>query len=122
MLRGWATAALGEAETGIGELREGLAAYEATGAAMDRPYFLGLLADALARAGRAAEAVRTLDAALSGEDRPGFYRAELLRLRAELTGDEEAARAAVRFAREQGAVALERRATLPARNLQKAST
>jgi predicted ATPase len=127
MLRGWAKGALEDADTGIAELREGLAAHAATGAAMDRPYFLGLLAETLARDGRASEAVTLLDEALAGDGRAFFYRAELIRLRAELTGDREAARGAARLAREQGAVALERRATatlatLPPRNLQEDST
>jgi len=127
MLRGWAKGALEDADTGIAELREGLAAHAATGAAMDRPYFLGLLAETLARDGRASEAITLLDEALAGDGRAFFYRAELIRLRAELTGDREAARGAARLAREQGAVALERRATatlatLPPRNLQEDST
>jgi DNA-binding winged helix-turn-helix (wHTH) protein/tetratricopeptide (TPR) repeat protein len=120
MVHGWATGALTE-------LREGLAAHAATGAAMDRPYFLGLLADALARAGQVSEAVTVLGEALAGAERPFFYRAELLRQRAELTSDRGTAEQAARLARAQGAVTLERRAAatiamLPPHSLQETST
>ncbi len=52
VLLGWATAAAGESARGIALIHEGLAAWQATGTGMRRPYFLALLADALLRAGR----------------------------------------------------------------------
>lgn len=126
MVRGWAAGALGDPGAGLEDLRAGLAAHAATGAAMDRPYFLALLAETLDRAGRRDEAVATIDEALAAlpDGRPFYYEAELWRLRGELADDAEAARRAVAVARRQGAVALERRAaaTLAARNLHTGST
>ena len=63
--RGWAVAELGEPVKGIEELRQGLAAYEATGASLWKGYSLGLLARALARAGRFEQAQSTVADALS---------------------------------------------------------
>jgi tetratricopeptide (TPR) repeat protein len=53
---GWAEAELGDAEGGIEKMRRGLAQYELTGAKLRCPYFLGLLADQLRKAGRLDEA------------------------------------------------------------------
>lgn len=85
MLRGWGLAATGETATGLDELSAGLDAYRATGAAMDLPYFLGLLADVHLRAGRPDEASEALDEARTIPRARGyFYEPELLRLRAEV--------------------------------------
>ena len=46
ILRGWALAEQGQGEEGIAQIRQGLAAYRATGAELWRPYFLALLAEA----------------------------------------------------------------------------
>jgi predicted ATPase len=51
-LRGWALAMQGQAEEGIAQLRQSLAAYRATGATRDRPYYLALLAEASAQVGQ----------------------------------------------------------------------
>lgn len=117
--RGWAMAAQGEPDEGIGELRRGVALSRATGARMDDAFFLGLIADACARAGRAAEALATLDEARAAVPRDGryFWDAELSRLRGELLvregrreeGETEMRRA-LRVARDQGSPMLERRA------------
>ena len=53
MLRGWALAEQGRDAEGIAEMRQGLAAHEATGALLVRPYWLSLLARAYGRSGRA---------------------------------------------------------------------
>jgi predicted ATPase len=84
--RGWARVEQGEVEEGINELQRGLAAYEATGARLWRPYSLGLLAQALSRAGRNEDGLTLVTEALSivqhsGED---WATAELLRLKGEL--------------------------------------
>ena len=54
ILRGWALAMQGQAAEGIAQMRQGLAAWQATGAEVIRPYYLGLLAEAYGqdRAGR----------------------------------------------------------------------
>jgi DNA-binding SARP family transcriptional activator/pimeloyl-ACP methyl ester carboxylesterase len=121
MLRGWATAAGGEAEAGIAELRRGIELARVTGARMDDAYFLGLLADALVGAGEPAQALDVLREALQAvpRGRRFFYDPELHRLRAEalraLGDDEEAeaaARRALEVAREQGGRSLELRAAM----------
>ena len=86
VVRGWALADGGRAEDGIAELRRGLADYGATKAEMWSPYFLGLLAAAQGRAGRA---VAGLDLASDTVDRADrtdahWIKADLHRLRGEL--------------------------------------
>jgi predicted negative regulator of RcsB-dependent stress response len=85
------------------------------------PYMLTLLADARRRAGRADEAMLTLDEALAVAAANGerWYEAETLRLRGELLLEvsdersaEQALRQALELARAQEARALERRAAL----------
>ena len=82
MLRGWALAAGGDAAAGSGELRRGLAAYQATGGEQWLPYFLALLAEAQ---GPAAEASGALDEALARAERTGerWFEAELYRRKGE---------------------------------------
>src|SRR5215470_7632706 len=65
VLQGWADAQRGEATTGIGRIRDGLAASEATGTRVGTPFFLALLAEALALAGKIEEALATLGDALA---------------------------------------------------------
>ena len=43
ILRGWALAEQGQREEGIAQIRQGLAAWRATGAELLRPYFLALV-------------------------------------------------------------------------------
>jgi len=124
MLLGWAQASLGQGVEGIARLNEGLAAYDRTGTEMDRPFFLGLLADAYARSGQSREALTVLDEALGSvsSGRPFFYEAELQRLRGSLfqqdnpLQDREAAEAsfwqALDLARRQQARSLEMRTLL----------
>jgi hypothetical protein len=121
ILQGWADAQKGEAKTGIAHIRDGLAAYEATGARVLAPLFLTLLAEALAFAGKIEEGLAALDealaqAAVSGE---GGWDAEIHRLRGELTARlpypdpakaEESFRTALAIAREQGTQGYELRA------------
>jgi predicted ATPase len=49
VLQGWARATHGQGEEGIAQIRQGLEAWQATGAAIGWSYLLGLLADVYAR-------------------------------------------------------------------------
>jgi predicted ATPase len=60
VLHGWAVAQKGEATTGIACIRDGLAAYEATGNRASTPFYLTLLAEALALAGKIEEGLAAL--------------------------------------------------------------
>jgi len=122
VLRGWALAALGQVEEGIEELVCGLEASRATGARMEDPYYLGLLADAYLRAGEIEPGLSAVAEALeaASRERSQFHEAELHRLRAALLlaadGADRAAEAslqeALAIARRQGSPALELRAAL----------
>jgi predicted ATPase len=94
-LRGWALAERGQGEEGIAQIHQGLAAYQATGATRDRPYYLALLAEASARVGRTTEGLEALTEALAtlGTSGARWWEAELYRLRGELllSADKEAA-------------------------------
>ncbi len=85
-VRGWALAQQGQEEEGIAQIRQGLAAYRATGAAMDQTHILALLAEAYARVGWAEEGLSVLAQALVAVHKTGerHYEAELYRLRGEL--------------------------------------
>ena len=121
VLRGWAQAAGGAAE-GVQEIVCGLRASRATGAQLEDPLYLGLLADAHLRTGAAAAGLEAVDEALeiATRERARYYDAELLRLRGELllaagrpiADAETELRAALAVAREQGARSLELRAAL----------
>ncbi len=65
MNRGWALVEQASVTDGLQELRRGLAAYEATGARLWRAYFLGLLAQALAKADRIQEGLAAAAEALA---------------------------------------------------------
>ena len=71
VLRGWAIARLGEASDGIALIREGIAAYRATGAELESRHWLSILASACAKAERLEEADRVLDEALSQAHKSG---------------------------------------------------
>jgi class 3 adenylate cyclase/predicted ATPase len=121
ILQGWADAQKGEATTGIARIRDGLAATEATGTRVSTPFYLTLLVEALALAGKIEEGLAALDdasvtAAVSGET---GWNAEIHRLRGELTGRlpypdpakaEDSFRTALAIAREQGTRGYELRA------------
>ncbi|MCZ6861119.1 MAG: AAA family ATPase [Alphaproteobacteria bacterium] len=86
VLLGWATAAGGECETGIAQIREGLAAWQSTGTGMRRPYFLALLADALLLADQTEEGLNIIAEAEALIERTGETRwhAETVRLKGAL--------------------------------------
>lgn len=97
VLHGWALAVDGASGEGRAELEEGIERYRATGAAMDLPYFLALLADVAIRANDTSAASTALDEAVAlVAERPSyFYLPELKRLRGLVclaAGDLDAAR------------------------------
>jgi DNA-binding SARP family transcriptional activator len=119
VLRGWALTQLGSPEAGVEEAARGLAMSRMTGARLDDPYYLGLLADGYLRAGELDAARAALDEGLERSARDGapFYEPELRRLlalvllqRGELTEAEATLRAAVSCARSQSSRSLELRA------------
>lgn len=67
------------------EIREGLAALEATSTVLVRPHFLALLAETVAKAGQTTLALSLIDGAIElvHRNNEGYYLAELYRLRGE---------------------------------------
>jgi predicted ATPase len=132
MVLGWARALLGSRQEGIDQLREALAAFDQTKTEIDRPLFLGLLADAYISDGQMQRALAVLDEALQSvsSGRPIFYEAELHRLRGSVLQqagpqqDWEAAEAsleqALAVAHQQHARSLELRAILSLSKLREA--
>jgi len=127
--RGWALTLMSGSDAHLPQIREGLAAWESTGARLMRPQCLGLLADALRATSQPEEGLRVLDEALATAEATGerSYDAELYRLRGELLlsrGDVSAAEAsfmqALAVSREQHASALELRAATSLVRLERA--
>jgi predicted ATPase len=87
VLRGWGVAMQGQGAEGITQLRQGLAAWQATGAGLERPYFLVLLAEGYGKVGQLEEGLKTLADALKQLEKTEEHRyeAELYRLKGELT-------------------------------------
>jgi class 3 adenylate cyclase/predicted ATPase len=121
ILQGWVVAQRGEATTAIACIRDGVAAREATGNRGATPFYLTLLAEALAFAGKREEGLAALDDALAKAAVSGVrgWDAEIHRLRGELTSRspypdpakaEESFRTALTIAREQGTRGYELRA------------
>jgi predicted ATPase/class 3 adenylate cyclase len=122
-LRGWALAASGQGEEGMAQIRQGLAAYQTTGASRVRPYQLALLAEASTQVGQTTEGLAALAEALAMLDKSGvrWWEAELHRLRGELLLQHEGAQPgeveacfqqALDIARRQQAKSLELRAAM----------
>jgi predicted ATPase len=118
---GWALAEVGEAERGIGYMREGLETQKAIGTREDFPVFFEMLAGACARVGRGEFALDVLAEVLHETERTGlcYWTPELYRARGEALmsvspeNEDEADgwfRRAVGVAREQRAKSLELRA------------
>jgi predicted ATPase len=86
VLRGWALTAQGQMEEGIAQMRQGMTAWQATGAEADRPYYLALLAEGYGKAGRTEAGLHVLAEALAVVDaiEERYYAAELYRLQGEL--------------------------------------
>jgi predicted ATPase/DNA-binding winged helix-turn-helix (wHTH) protein len=123
LYRGWALAEQGLEKEGLTELRQGMAAYRATGAGLGLPYQLARMAEVYARTGQVQEGLSALAEALVATDKTGDRRwvAELYRLKGELTlqsksegreGAEEYFLRAIGIARGQQAKSFELRATM----------
>lgn len=86
VLRGWALTAQGRGTEGIAQMRQGLAARRAKKAELQRPYFLGLLAEAYGEAGQAEEGLSVLAEALALAENTGErnWEAELHRQKGQL--------------------------------------
>jgi predicted ATPase len=86
ILRGWALVQQGRAKEGIGQMRQGLRAFRATGAEEGRPYFLSLLAEAHGTLGEPEAGLTILTEALTLMDTTGerVWEPELYRLKGEL--------------------------------------
>jgi serine/threonine protein kinase len=120
VLRGWARSASGETSDGISWIENGTRNYRATGAVLMMPFFLALKAEALYLADSTSEALEVLNEAEALAERfeQSFWCAELHRLRgvflaaigAEETQIEASFCEALRIAREQKSISLERRA------------
>ena len=84
--RGWAVAQQGEVGEGIAQIRQGLAAWRATGAGAALPWFLALLAEACGSVGQLDEGLRALEEALAAvqHNEEHHYEAEGYRLKGEL--------------------------------------
>jgi predicted ATPase/DNA-binding SARP family transcriptional activator len=128
ILQDWALAEQGQEKARIAHMRQGLAAYQAIGAGLWRPYSLSLLAQAYQIAGQVKEGLTVLAEALALVEKSDerWWEAELYRLKGELLlkaeggrlKDEAEAEAekcfwqAIEVARRQSAKSLELRAVL----------
>jgi predicted ATPase len=122
-LRGWALAMQGQGEAGIAQVRQGITALRATGAATAVPYFCTVLADVSAHLGHPADGLQALAEAhaLVEQHEERYWEAEISRLRGVLllrqpgTPQAEAEawlRQALNVARRQEAKSLELRAAM----------
>jgi predicted ATPase len=84
--RGLALAAQGQGKAGIAQMRQGLAAVQATGTAVDMPFYLTQLTAAHGQVGQVEEGLHLLMEAMAVVDTTGgrYYEAELHRLHGEL--------------------------------------
>jgi DNA-binding winged helix-turn-helix (wHTH) protein/predicted ATPase len=117
--RAWAMIDQGFEETSIENMREGLAARQATGTELMRPHLLAQIAEVLGKTHQSQEGLRVLEDALAITDRTGerYYEAELYRLKGELlliegtNQVEQCFRQSIEIARRQEAKSLEVRAS-----------
>ena len=119
--RGWALAMQGQGEAGLAQVRQGIAAFRATGAALAVPYLCTLLAEVSAHLGHTADGLQALAEAhtLVEQHEERWWEAEISRLRGVLllkhpVMQQEEAEAcfqqALEIARRQQAKSLELRA------------
>jgi class 3 adenylate cyclase/predicted ATPase len=98
VLRGWALAEQGGREEGMAQMHQGVAAWRATGAEVDLPYFLALLAEGNAKSGQVDDGLALIAEALVIAHRYTdiYWEPELHRLKGEfllqqaVTKDDEA--------------------------------
>jgi len=83
ILRGWALVIQGQGEAGMAEVRQGIAAYRATGAALLVPYYCTVLADVAAHLGHTDDGLQMLAEAhtLVEQQEERWWEAEVCRLR-----------------------------------------
>jgi len=83
ILHGWALAHQGQAQEGIEQLRQGLRAYRATEAEIQRPHWLALLAEVHGTLGEPEAGLAVLAEALVHVEHTGerYYEAEIHRLK-----------------------------------------
>jgi tetratricopeptide (TPR) repeat protein len=120
ILRGWARSASGDTTQGIAFIEDGIRDYRATGAIQDLPFLLALKAEAMHLGGRTSEALEAVTEAevLIERSRERSWCAEVHRLRgvflaamgADETQIETSLCEAIRIAREQKSISLEKRA------------
>jgi tetratricopeptide (TPR) repeat protein len=120
ILRGWARSASGDTVQGISWIEDGIEVWRATGAMLFMPFFLALKAEALYLVDRTSEALEAIKEAerLAETSRERWWCAELHRLRgmflAAMGAEEAQIEAsfceAIRIAKEQKSVSLQKRA------------
>ena len=119
--QGWTLAMAGQVETGIAQMRQGLATWQAMGAEMHCTHLLAMLAEAYGKAGRVEEGLEVLAEALGVVEKNGerYYEAELHRSKGELllmhddeTQAEVSFHQAIEVARAQEAKSWELRAAM----------
>jgi predicted ATPase/class 3 adenylate cyclase len=120
MFNGWVRVERGDAVQGIEETREGIREWQATGSYLNQTITMGMLALALWKAGKADEALHTLNAEIAASEEreelqfaPELHRlkAEILLERAQVAESEASFERARTLAKQQGARMLELRAT-----------
>jgi predicted ATPase len=86
VFQGWVLAEQGRHDEGIERLRQGIAAFQATGAELLQPYFLSLLAEAYGRSKRPDQGLEVLNEALALVDKTGerLHESEFYRLKGQL--------------------------------------
>jgi len=116
ILAGWARAVGGDGAAGVREVRDGVAAWRATGSGIGRTHVLTILADACLASGDVDGGLAAVVEGLQAGEQSGerLNEPELLRLRAELQpldpGAERTLRDAIAIARRHGSRAYELRA------------
>jgi predicted ATPase len=122
-LRGWALAMQGQGEEGLAQVRQGIAAWRATGAVGTVPYFCTMLADVCDHLGHPADGLQALAEAhtLVEQHEERWWEAEVCRLRGVLLLQQQGApqaeaetwlQRALDVARRQEAKSLELRAAM----------
>jgi predicted ATPase len=120
VFRGWSRSVAGDTVQGTSSIEGGIAGWRVTGTTLAIPYFLALKAEALYLADRTSEALETINEADAMAERreERWWSAELHRLRgvflaaigADQTQIEDPFCEAIRIAREQKSISLEKRA------------
>ncbi|MBI3799820.1 MAG: hypothetical protein HY268_22960 [Deltaproteobacteria bacterium] len=87
ILHGWAWVEQGRQEEGMAQLRQGLVAFQATGAKIEEPYHLTLLAEGYGKVGQPEEGLATLAEGLTAvqNTKECWWEADMYRLKGELT-------------------------------------